>query len=89
MSPLVESLRTQGENALRRHLSLGMHKLCTEAADEIERLRKALEPFANRARHLTDADPDSFTAWHPAVGSPVSAGDLRAALAAIDERRAA
>lgn len=39
---IVERLRVNGENALRKHLSLGMHGLCTEAADEIERLRAAL-----------------------------------------------
>lgn len=37
---IVEKLRAEGENAMRKHLSLGMHALCSEAADEIERLRK-------------------------------------------------
>ncbi len=35
---LVERLRLEGEDAMRKHLSLGMWKLCSEAADEIELL---------------------------------------------------
>lgn len=47
--------------------------------DEVIReLVEALRPFALRAGHLSDT-PDDFTAWHPAVGSPVRAGDLRRA----------
>ena len=39
MDDIVKRLRKEGESALRKHLSLGMHDLCTEAANEIERLR--------------------------------------------------
>lgn len=40
---IVQRLREQGKDAFATHYSLGMFKLCVEAADEIERLRKALE----------------------------------------------
>lgn len=36
---IVERLRQEGEDAMRKHCSLEMWKLCAEAADEIERLR--------------------------------------------------
>ena len=39
MTDIVERLRAEGSNALARHYSLGMHHLCSDAADEIERLR--------------------------------------------------
>lgn len=39
---LVYRLRREGENAMRQHLSMGMHKLCAEAADEIDRLTKLI-----------------------------------------------
>ncbi len=39
MTDIVKRLRAEGENAMRQHLSLGMHRLCALAADEIERLR--------------------------------------------------
>lgn len=42
MHELVSRLRREGENAMRRNLSLGMHALCAEAADEIERLSALL-----------------------------------------------
>lgn len=40
MNDIVERLRDQGKDAFMRHYSLGMFKLCTEAADEIDRLRR-------------------------------------------------
>ena len=43
MNDIVERLRLQGENAMRQHLSLGMHKLCEEAAAEIERLQSIID----------------------------------------------
>jgi hypothetical protein len=36
---IVDRLREQGADAFRRHYSLGMWRLCAEAADEIEQLR--------------------------------------------------
>jgi len=39
---IVLRLRREGENAFRKHHSLGMHKLCSEAADEIARLRRLI-----------------------------------------------
>lgn len=41
MSDLVERLRREGADAFHKHYSLGMWKLCAEAADEIERLRSS------------------------------------------------
>lgn len=40
---IVVRLRREGEDAMRRHLSLGMHGLCAEAADEIEKLRQMVD----------------------------------------------
>lgn len=40
---LVERLRWSGQDAMTRHLSLGMAKLHAEAADEIERLQRELK----------------------------------------------
>lgn len=39
MDDIVTRLRDQGRDAFARHYSLGMFKLCADAADEIERLR--------------------------------------------------
>jgi hypothetical protein len=39
MTDILERLRAEGEDAMRKHLSMGMWKLCAEAAAEIERLR--------------------------------------------------
>ena len=33
---LVKRLRAEGDSALRKHLSMGMAKLCAEAADALE-----------------------------------------------------
>lgn len=41
MDDIVKRLRDQGKDAFTRHYSLGMFKLCDEAAMEIERLRAA------------------------------------------------
>jgi hypothetical protein len=43
MSDIVERLRDQGKDAFAKHYSLGMFKLCDEAAQEIERLRAELK----------------------------------------------
>jgi len=47
MSDIVERLRDQGRDAFARHYSLGMFKLCDEAAAEIERLRAQLAASAD------------------------------------------
>ena len=39
MTDIVERLRSEGSDALAKHYSLGMYQLCSDAADEIERLR--------------------------------------------------
>jgi hypothetical protein len=33
---------------MRKHLSIGMHALCTAAADEIERLRAEVQKYKDR-----------------------------------------
>lgn len=40
MSDLIKRLRDQGKDAFSRQYSLGMFKLCAEAADEIEKLAR-------------------------------------------------
>ena len=52
-----------------------------EAANE--RLRSVLRPFADRAAHLEPDWLDHECHWHPAVGSPVTVGDLRRAAALL------
>lgn len=42
MSDIAQRLRDQGTDAFAKHYSLGMFKLCAEAADEIDLLREAL-----------------------------------------------
>lgn len=39
MGDIVQRLRDQGKDAFAKHYSLGMFKLCDEAATEIEHLR--------------------------------------------------
>lgn len=55
MSDIVERLRDQGKDAFAKHYSLGMFKLCAEAADEIERQRAIIIAFV-AAYELQDAD---------------------------------
>ena len=42
MTDIVDRLRAEGKDALAKHASLGMYGLCSDAADEIERLRSSL-----------------------------------------------
>ncbi len=67
---------------LTRERDVARDELAAQS-EQIAALKAALEPFAKRAEFL-DETADEVTHWHPAVGSPVSAGDLRRALAAID-----
>lgn len=46
MDDLIERLRDQGKDAFAKQYSLGMWKLCEEAASAIERLRAALDRYA-------------------------------------------
>ena len=48
------------------------------ARAQLAMAREALEPFAKRSNYL-GTTADDVTHWHPAVGSPVSAGDLHRA----------
>jgi len=50
MSDLVERLRAQGKDAFAKHYSLGMFKLCDEAADHIETLEAALREIAQKRK---------------------------------------
>lgn len=53
---IVMRLRAEGEDAMRRHYSLGMWKLCAEAADEIERLRGSIPTGTCHGVVALDAD---------------------------------
>ena len=55
---------------------------CVEAADEIEKLRAALKPFADAAPHycICNEHDDWFV-----DGEYITIGDLRAAAAALKE----
>ena len=54
---VVERLRDQGKYAFARQYSLGMFKLCDEAASEIERLRNLCESLADDNERLIRAHP--------------------------------
>jgi hypothetical protein len=43
MTDIVERLRWSGQDAMTKHLSMGMATLHAEAADEIERLTAAIK----------------------------------------------
>ena len=55
MIDIVERLRDQGKDAFARQYSLGMFKLCDEAASEIERLRSLCESLADDNERLIRA----------------------------------
>jgi hypothetical protein len=61
MSDIVERLREQGKDAFARQYSLGMFKLCTEAADEIERLRKGLTDILDASNDPYDVARATLT----------------------------
>lgn len=46
MNDICDRLRQEGADALRQHYSLGMWKLCQEAADEIHYWRSLVERAA-------------------------------------------
>ena len=55
-----------------------------QGRDEVERLREALRPFANRADKIDGKWLDHETHWSPAYGSTeITIGDLRRARAAL------
>ena len=54
------------------------------ARAQLATAREALEPFAKRSNYL-GTTADDVTHWHPAVGSPVSAGDLHRAREALSQ----
>ena len=54
------------------------------ARAQLATARAALEPFAKRSNYL-GTTADDVTHWHPAVGSPVSAGDLHRAREALSQ----
>lgn len=87
MTSLVERLRWWGA---KRKPPKGMDTLpddCREAADEIERLRKALEPFANAVFNDNgDMTVDrSFATYDDFVRAYFVLKEARAALAAVKE----
>ena len=68
---LVELLRQESESALRQHLSMGMHQLCTRAADAIERLTADLE----RTRTELDSERSFIKAESGYYFKPAYAGE--------------
>lgn len=52
--------------------------------DKIKLLIKALEPFARRAKFVINEE-NSIDYWHPAIGSPVTVGDLKFVLKVLNE----
>jgi hypothetical protein len=95
MDDLVKRLRSGTNNADLTTLGGVVHDMrCLEAADEIERLRAALEPFAKMAETHGDQIPDGMFiddyeqpkggAWQSSAGLTV--GDLRAAREAARQR---
>jgi hypothetical protein len=77
---LVGNLRTHHAAAIVERMNS-----FTSLKAERDRLREAVKPFVERAKHLAPETPDDFTAWHPAVGSAISAGDLRRVAALTPE----
>jgi hypothetical protein len=69
---LLSRLRVEGADRLRKHYSLGMWELCSEAADEIDRLEK-IEKAAKALRYAMRRN-DVY-----------SAGDLQAAIEQLDK----
>ena len=73
-----------------RHYDCLMAHVATLTADlataraQLAMAREALEPFAKRSNYL-GTTADDVTHWHPAVGSPVSAGDLHRAREALSQ----
>ena len=68
---LVKILRGQGKDAFAKHYSLGMYKICVDAADEIERLRAKLD----RARKALEQAQDCIRGETP---EGISEEDARA-----------
>lgn len=54
MDDIVARLRREGENAMRKHLSMGMHGLCAEAAHEIERCREIAYDEELKSKAMAD-----------------------------------
>lgn len=58
MTDIIERLRREGTDAFHKRYSLGMWKLCMEAANEIERLQAEFEiqrAALHNARKLVEA----------------------------------
>jgi hypothetical protein len=91
---LIERLRREGENSMRKHLSLGMHSLCAEAADALKHLtsppprptgwpseEEVALALMNETRAHHGLDPIEWT--HPAIGSDHREHALRKARAVL------
>ena len=72
-------IETHGENEELRAQVAELTRERDALAARVTELERALAPFARRAGHLRPEDDDDFSAWHPAVGSAVTVGDLRRA----------
>lgn len=83
---LREDFKGVCEDAKRLELELTrLREENARQAAEIERKNEALKPFAARADFIDADEADDFCAWHPAVGNPVSIGDLRNARTALTQ----
>ena len=80
---LAESCRRDGHYGAARALRQLQATNAAQAA-EIERLRKALQPFAEAAEELTNDHPDAVPIWEAYAAAAIDAGHLRAARRALD-----
>ena len=80
---IVARLRWSGQDAITRHVSLGMHKLHAEAADEIDRLREALRPLAAWATILNMDTPDDHRLPDTVAHVSLTMGHAREAAKAL------
>jgi len=59
---IVPKLRREGKDAFHKHYSLGMHKICSDAVDEIDRLRELSSEGDARLYHERTINKDLYEA---------------------------
>lgn len=69
MTNLVQRLRDQGKDAFAKQYSLGMFKLCDEAAERIEELERLLR----EARRCCDPAGDPTRLTHATMTAHIDA----------------
>jgi hypothetical protein len=72
---LIDELRNP--SCAYRQVSMG--DLCREAADEIERLRTALDPFARHVHCVDQIQPSSLVLWCAQALNAICANQQRRA----------